>query len=256
MVWRILLTASIDTEKSRYTRIINRQSSMEKARNNINWKRMAFKKNKVWMALDQDQNPVVKNGKALIKYQLDQDYEYWVVAENIKPVDSLQEEGKADNATSPPKSLSKKKTLEPKSRGSSSAETDCEKAICIYTDGASSGNPGPSGIGVLLRFNKHEKEISKYIGIATNNMAELEAIRSGLLAVKNTNLPVRVFTDSSYAYGVLTQGWKARKNQAIIASIKKILLKFDDLKFVKVKGHAGMEGNERADVLATSAIKK
>ncbi|MBU4419678.1 MAG: ribonuclease HI, partial [Proteobacteria bacterium] len=41
--------------------------------------------------------------------------------------------------------------------------------ICIYTDGASSGNPGPSGIGILLLYGDHEKEISKYIGPATNN---------------------------------------------------------------------------------------
>jgi len=235
--------------------------------NNLNWKRMVFKKNKVWQATDQDQNPVVKNGKVLIKYQLDQDYEYWVAAKNVKPIDSIQPKGKSANKKSPsdlaghtstatPKTSSKQKTVKTKSKRSSSNETHNDGAICIYTDGASSGNPGPSGIGVLLRFNKHEKEISRDIGVATNNMAELEAIRSGLLAVKNTNLPVRVFTDSSYAYGVLVLGWKARKNQAIIASIKKILLKFNDLEFIKVKGHVGIEGNERADVLATSAIKK
>ena len=129
-------------------------------------------------------------------------------------------------------------------------------SVCIYTDGASSGNPGPSGIGIVLRFGKLEKEISKYIGIATNNIAELEAIRTGLLAIKSTKLPVRIFTDSRYAYGVLTLGWKARKNQGIINSIKNTLLKFNDLKFIKVKGHAGHEENERADFLATSAIKK
>jgi ribonuclease HI len=235
--------------------------------NKTNWKRMVFKKNKVWLAIDQNQNPVVKNGKVLIKYQLDQEYEYWVVAKSIKPIDSLQREEKpAENQ--PPsgpvgqsqkaktKPSPRQKTLKTKPERTSLAETCCDDAICIYTDGASSGNPGPSGIGVLLRFNKHEKEISRYIGIATNNMAELEAIRSGLLAVKNMNLPVRVYTDSSYAYGVLTQGWKARKNQAIIASIKKIILNFDDLKFIKIKGHGGIEGNERADVLAVSAIKK
>jgi ribonuclease HI len=237
------------------------------AHNDISWKRMVFKRNKVWLAIDRDQNPVVKNGKMLIKYQLDQDYEYWVVSKNVKPIDSLPQEEKSADRESPSspvgnkekaksKTSSRQKALKTKSERSSPVETCCEDGICIYTDGASSGNPGPSGIGVLLRFNKHEKEISKYIGIATNNMAELEAIRSGLLAVKNTNLPVRVFTDSSYAYGVLVQGWKARKNQAIIASIKKILLKFNDLKFIKLKGHAGIEGNERADVLATSAIKK
>ncbi len=228
---------------------------------------MVFKKNKVWLATDQDQNPIVKNGKVLIKYQLDQDYEYWVVAKNLKPIDSLQREEKFAKKIPPSdpvghspkaniKASSSQKTLKIKPERTSLAESCCDDAICIYTDGASSGNPGPSGIGVLLCFNNHEKEISKYIGMATNNMAELEAIRSGLLAVKNTNLPVRVFTDSKYAYGVLSQGWKARKNQAIIASIKKIILKFDDLKFIKVKGHGGIEGNERADVLAVSAIKK
>jgi ribonuclease HI len=93
--------------------------------------------------------------------------------------------------------------------------------ICIFSDGASSGNPGPSGIGVLLRFGKHEKEISEYIGTATNNIAELKAIEAGLLAVKNTDLPVRIFTDSNYAYGVLALGWKARANRQIVESIKK-----------------------------------
>jgi ribonuclease HI len=237
------------------------------AHDNINWKRMVFKKNKVWMATDQNENPVVKNGKALIKYQLDQDYEYWVLATNIQPIDSLllKENSTKKKPTSgslghrpkaKSKASSKGKNLKTNSESASLPEARPDDAICIYTDGASSGNPGPSGIGVLLRFNKHEKEISKYIGIATNNIAELEAIRSGLLAVKNTNLPVRVFTDSKYAYGVLVQGWKPRKNQDIIASIKKIILKFDDLKFIKVKGHGGIEGNERADVLATAAIKK
>ena len=235
--------------------------------NNINWKRMVFKKNKVWMAMDQNQNPVIENGKALIKYQLDQEYEYWILAKNIKPIDSLHLEEKSTKKKPPSgpvghrpeattKASSKGKNLKTQGERTSMDETCCNDAICIYTDGASSGNPGPSGIGVVLRFNKHEKEISRYIGIATNNVAELEAIRSGLLAVKNKNLPVRVFTDSKYAYGVLVQGWKAKKNQDIIAAIKKIILKFDDLKFIKVKGHGGVEGNERADVLATSAIKK
>ena len=223
---------------------------------NINWKRMVFKKNKVWLATDQDQKPITKNDKVLIRYQLDQDYEYWVLPKNIKPIDSLQGKEKIEKGEKSSRKPSKHKDEETTSDTGVLAETSRDDAITIYTDGASAGNPGPSGIGVVLSFGKHKKEISRYIGIATNNMAELEAIRSGLMAVKNSNLPVRVFTDRGYAYGVLTQGWKAKKNQDIIESIKKILSKFKDLKFIKVKGHVGIEGNERADFLATSAIKK
>ena len=217
---------------------------------------MVFKKNKVWLATDKDQKPITKNGKVLIRYQLDQDYEYWVHSKNIKPVDSLQSKEKKEKSETFTQTSSKQTGKKTKSDTQSLVETSIDDAITIYTDGASAGNPGPSGIGVVLRFGKHEKEISKYIGIATNNIAELEAIRSGLMAVKNSDLPVRVFTDSRYAYGVLTQGWKAKKNQDIIESIKKILSKFKNLKFIKVKGHVGIEGNERADFLATSAIKK
>jgi len=217
---------------------------------------MVFKKNKVWLATGKDQKPVTKNGKVLIRYQLDQDYEYWVLSKNIKPIDSLQRNEKTEKGEKSTKKSSKQKGTKTKSDTELLVETSCDDAINIYTDGASAGNPGPSGIGVVLRFGEHEKEISRYIGITTNNMAELEAIRSGLMAVKNSNLPVRVFTDSRYACGVLTQGWKAKKNQDIIESIKKTLSKFNDLKFIKVKGHVGIEGNERADFLATSAIKK
>ncbi|MEA1947898.1 MAG: ribonuclease H [Thermodesulfobacteriota bacterium] len=222
----------------------------------INWKRMQFKKNKVWLATDRDQRPVVKNGRVLIKYQLGQDYEYWVNPKKINPINSVDFETKRSRDKKSAKKPPKKLKTRPKIKAGLPDSTEYKDSICIYTDGASSGNPGPSGIGIVLRFGKHEKEISKYIGIATNNIAELEAIRTGLLAIKNTGLPVCIFTDSRYAYGVLTLGWKARKNQGIIKSIKNILLKFNDLKFIKVKGHAGHEGNERADFLATSAIKK
>ena len=61
--------------------------------------------------------------------------------------------------------------------------------------------------------------------------------------------------DSNYAYGVLALGWKARANRQMVESIKKTMAKFKNLKLVKVKGHAGDKGNERADFLATTAIK-
>ena len=201
------------------------------------WKRMRFKKNKVWLAVDRSGKPIEENSKVLIKYQLDQTHEYWVRKSNVKSLDSdpVKTQQIEKNATV--------------------FQTGNQEQILIFTDGASSGNPGPAGIGVVLRFGEHEKEISEYIGLATNNMAELKAIEAGLLAVKKTDLPVRLFTDSRYAYGVLTLGWKAKANNKMVQSIKKTMTKFKNLKIVKIKGHAGDEGNERADFLATSAIK-
>lgn len=201
------------------------------------WKRMRFKTNKVWLSVDSTGNPVEKDGKVLIKYQLDQPHEYWVRKNNIKPLD-----------TTPEKTQQLKNDAAARRPGG-------REEICIFSDGASSGNPGPSGIGVVLRFGEHEKEISEYIGLATNNIAELKAIQAGLQALKNTDLPVRIFTDSNYAYGVLALGWKVRANREVVESIKKTMAKFTNLKIVKVKGHSGDEDNERADFLATSAIK-
>jgi len=208
-----------------------------------NWKRMRFKKNKVWVQTDGSGKPLINNGKALIKYQLKQDYEYEVLFKNIKPLDAPG----GDAAEVKPRKKRPKKPVK---------INIPDNAVCIYTDGASSGNPGPSGIGVLLKYGEHEKTISKYIGEATNNIAELEAIKAGLLAVRKKNKPVRIFTDSGYAYGLLALKWKAKKNIELVDRIRKISSEFNDLKFIKVKGHAGEENNERADKLAVSAVKK
>ena len=217
------------------------------AENELSWKRMAFKGNKVWQALAENGDPLVKNGKFLIKYQLDQDYEYWINKKSLFPLSELK---KGEYKKS---GKSKKTALKREYKDYDTAELG--DAICLYTDGASSGNPGPSGIGVLLRFKNHEKEISKYIGNATNNIAELKAIEAGLSILTNDEIPVIVFTDSSYALGILVRGWKASKNVNLVERIREKVSEFKKIKFIKVKGHAGMPENERADYLATSAIK-
>lgn len=130
-----------------------------------------------------------------------------------------------------------------------------DEKIKIYTDGACSGNPGKAGIGVVLICGKHKKEISKFIGDSTNNIAELEAIRQGLLAVKNKKTPIKIFTDSAYCIGALTSSsWNIKKNIGLINLIKTLMSKFNDLKFIKIDGHSGNEYNEMANALAASAI--
>jgi len=213
-----------------------------------NWIRKRFKKNKVWVAADQNDELIIQNNKVLVKYQLDQEHEYWVKAETvyeIQPDDKKDLTPPADRSTG---------TRPGKTKDIKPEIVEEENAITIYTDGASSGNPGPSGIGVFMRYRKHEREISRYIGNSTNNIAELTAIETALAEVKRTDLPVRIYTDSSYACGLLINGWKAKKNISLINSIRHLMTRFNDLNIIKVKGHSGLAGNEKADQLATSAI--
>jgi ribonuclease HI len=77
-----------------------------------------------------------------------------------------------------------------------------------------------------------------------------------LAELKRVDLPVRIFSDSSYAIGLLTKNWKPKKNQELFFETRALIKKFSDLAFIKVKGHSGIKGNEVADFLATSAIKK
>ena len=214
------------------------------------WVRRRFKGNKVWLAVDKAGRPLEKKGKLLIKYQVDQPYEYWVHARSVRPLEEMP----AQRPDVKSRRRSKSRTRNRPTAATPDSSDLRDGAIHIFTDGASSGNPGPAGIGVVLRHRDRVREISAYIGRNTNNVAELEAIRRGLQAVKRRNLPVRLYTDSSYALGLLSQGWKARKNTELVEDIRNLMKSFVDLKLIKVKGHAGLEDNERADQLATSAI--
>lgn len=214
--------------------------------NNIpeNWKRMSFKGNKVWVATTPDDLFVENNDKVLIKYGLKQTQEYWIKKDSLEPVDKAVPAGK------------KKAASHRKSSKDLNTPLKIPNCIQIYTDGASSGNPGPAGIGALLIYNKNRKEISQSIGVATNNVAELSAIKIAISHLKRHNLPVRIYSDSSYAIGVLTQNRKPQANRELIIEIRRMIQPFTDLEFIKVKGHAGIKENEVADFLATSAINK
>jgi ribonuclease HI len=210
------------------------------------WKRMMFKGMKVWLHVDDEQQPVVSNGKVLIKYQIGQEHEYRVGKEAVEPIDPARLKKKARRKKPAHDSFSVGKPGYPH-------DSFAQKTILAYTDGASSGNPGPAGIGILLRFGSREKEISKHIGIATNNVAELMAIKTALKAIRTTEIPVRLYTDSQYCLGLLTLGWKPKRNEKLVEAIKKLMERFKDLKILKIRAHAGIDDNERADRLAQEA---
>lgn len=130
--------------------------------------------------------------------------------------------------------------------------------IHVYTDGACSNNPGPAGIGVLLKYKNNKKEISKYLGESTNNIAEMTAIYEGLLCIKEEyiNHNIKVYTDSAYCIGLLSQNWKAKANRELVQKTRKLTKKFSNLEFVKVKGHSNHVENNIVDKLAVDAYKK
>ncbi|MFH2058080.1 MAG: ribonuclease H [Pseudomonadota bacterium] len=224
------------------------------------WKRMCFKGNKVWAQTDESDSLLIEDDKVLIKYNLKQDYEYRVRPESLKPVSQAVPTNKESDSPlleSGKTNLSGSGFKQRKAGSKTMIEANIpDQCIKIYTDGASSGNPGPAGIGALLIFGDKRKEISQYIGPGTNNIAELTAIKVALEELKRHDLPVRIFSDSSYSIGLLTKGWKPKKNQKLVADIRTLMKKFPDLAFIKVKGHSGIKENEVADYLATSAIKK
>ena len=134
-------------------------------------------------------------------------------------------------------------------------------AVEIWTDGACSGNPGPMGIGVVVIDGDTRRELGEYLGSGTNNIAELVAIERGLalaseLTKGDRERPLRVYSDSSYAIGLLEKGWKAKANQELVARIRRSVAACPRLTFVKVAGHAGVPENERCDELARLAIEK
>ena len=142
------------------------------------------------------------------------------------------------------------------------------KKVQIYTDGACSGNPGVGGWAAILLYNGHEKEISGYNKETTNNRMELFAIIQGLNALKES-CEVELYSDSAYAVDAINKGWlnawqrsdwktadkKEVKNRDLW---RDLLLKTSRHKvtFIKVKGHADNEYNNRCDALARAEIKK
>jgi ribonuclease HI len=146
--------------------------------------------------------------------------------------------------------------------------------LTVYTDGACSfnGDAKRSNMGVGIRAvctsSGEVKDVSKTMGNGSSNIAELLAIKIGLLTARElaekvmieyprygNSIRVVVYCDSLYAIGCVTNAsWKPRVNQALIAEIKTLIKdQFTKVEFVHVRGHAGHVGNEIVDKLAKQA---
>ncbi len=134
--------------------------------------------------------------------------------------------------------------------------------VIIYTDGASRGNPGPGGYGVVLMYNGHKKELSQGFKRTTNNRMELMAVIAGLQALKRDGLAITVYSDSQYVVRAVEEGWLrnwirtnfkgGKKNRDLWMEFHALAQKHR-VRFVWVKGHAENPWNNRCDELATTA---
>jgi len=142
------------------------------------------------------------------------------------------------------------------------------KTVHAFTDGACSGNPGPGGWGVLLRYGDTEKELSGGARSTTNNQMELQAAIEALNALKQP-CHVVLTTDSTYVRDGITKwvvnwqknGWRTAakkpvKNAELWQKLLKATQRHTNVDWRWVKGHAGHSENERADELARRGIPR
>lgn len=206
-------------------------------------------------------DPVIADGRVEIRYKADAPKAYRASSANLLPVVGaaiLPDEHCVDlsasgtgarAATSSPARTSEKK------QGNAVALAPVDGATVIaYADGACSGNPGPAGLGLVVLEAHMTLERSEYLGHATNNIAELTAILRVIDAVPDPTRPLVVHTDSQYSIGVLSKGWKAKKNQSLVAELRERIAERRAFRVVYVPGHAGVFYNERADALAREAV--
>lgn len=229
----------------------------------VPWIRASLRGQKVLARVKSDGSFDAQGGRVEVRYKPTDPRVYRAAARNLERAPG-EEELLPDDAVvpgeEPPKQASKEEQT--RSRKADAAAKALapgsvpKGAWTVYADGACSGNPGPAGLGiVLVEPGGAMHDGYEYLGVATNNIAELTGILRAAELVPSGAAAV-VHTDSQYSIGVLTKGWKAKANQELIASVKSALATRRGWRIVYVPGHAGVPLNERADELAREAIAR
>ncbi len=203
---------------------------------------------------------VANEGKVEVRYKPNDGRAYFASTSNLQPSGgALKIE--PDAFCGPGQSVQKRSTASKNLPGAASSEASLppEKPegdeVLVYADGACSGNPGPAGVGAVALWADQKRELSEYIGEATNNIAELTGILRATELAQALGRPLRLYTDSKYSIGVLTQGWKVRANKELVAKVREALDAHPDAKLFHVPGHQGVRLNEEADLLAVRAVQ-
>ena len=249
----------------------------------MGWRKAAFKDQTVWVEVDAQGQPKVDGGRVPIRYQASASAKVYragasrVTVDEASAIEDLAT-GVAADASGDAKTGGKAQGKSGRGSGFGKAGTRTAtqaalaadaaqkqiaalegKAVLAFSDGACRGNPGPAGSGAYVILPDGSRWTgSKHLGKATNNIAELSAVSLVLDVLEqagvDSNAHVAVFSDSSYTNGVLVKGWKAKANQDLIAGLKDRLQEWPKFEIIWVAGHAGIDGNERADELANRGV--
>lgn len=223
------------------------------------WKQMRLRDSLVFVRVDETGTPIEQRGRVEVRYKLGSDKAYHAGVRNLSASSSttlLSDDSFPAGVAAAPSATSKTKSSTSTSAPTTpTSSTNTQDNIIAYADGACSGNPGPSGLGLVVIHANERLERSEYLGHGTNNIAELTAILRAVEAGLPNEKPLVIHTDSQYSIGVLTKGWKPKANQELIATLKQRVAARGGVRFVYVPGHAGVPLNERADALARQAVE-
>ena len=216
---------------------------------------MRLRNAEVLARCDETGELVASGGRVEVRYKPNDRRAYFASVSNLQPSRSTPQI-EPDSFCGPAEAVKRpsKSSKDPASEPAPPERPDGDELL-VYADGACSGNPGPAGVGVVAMWADQRRELSEYIGEATNNIAELTGILRALELAQELGRPLRLYTDSQYAIGVLTQGWKVRANKELVAKVQQALDSYPDAKLFYVRGHRGVRLNEQADELAVRAVQ-
>lgn len=240
------------------------------------WVRARFKDKDIWAQVDDGGQLAVEGGRVPIRYSKSASAKiYRAGASRISVADGQQAVEIAGGVSADAAPAKKDRGSGFGSAGTrtaaqaTAAKQSAQQIIAAlpegthkaFTDGACKGNPGPCGAGaVLVHAGGEVTEDYLALGQGTNNIGELAAIGLALDLLEQAGVdpaePVVIFTDSKYSDGVLTRGWKAKANRALIGGLKSRLARWPNLRLQWIAGHVGIAENERADRLAVRGVEE
>jgi ribonuclease HI len=243
--------------------------NIKKEGKDMAWESMKFKGKSVWVEVEEgnSQSPVIKSGMISLRYANDENAKiYRGSAHNLDDYSAPKQEStkkiKKTTRFGSAKTRTEAQTKKAHQFAQQLLEKFSEDAYIVFTDGACRGNPGPSGVGMVLKMPDGTVETkSRYLGEATNNIAELTAIGDAIEMLEEKlgedwqQIPVHIMTDSQYSLGILTKNWKVKANRPLVMGLRSQLKKHPTIKIHWVAGHAGIDENEMADQLATKEVE-